>query len=85
MSHVPVHGKLVLRLSKGSSAPCKIEVHSGSSHGPLLGSAVIPPTGAWDHYADVPLPLNNAKTALDLCFVVRGAQGELVRLDSWHF
>ena len=84
VSHVPIHGTLVLRLSKGSPAKCKIEIHSGGPHGALLGAAVIPSTGNWDRYTDVRLSLNNTKTALDLCFVVRGAPGELVRLDSWH-
>lgn len=85
VSHVPLLGTLVLRLSKGSAAGCKIEVHAGDPHGALLGVAVVKPTGGWDRYMDVPVPLHNAQTTLSFCFVVRGGPGELVRLDSWHF
>lgn len=85
VSHAPAYGSLILRLSKGNTAKCRIEIHSGGPQGALLGAAIIPSTTGWDHYADVKVSLRNVQTTLDLCFVVRGAKGELVRLDAWHF
>lgn len=85
VSHVPARATLVLRLSKGTASPCKIEVRAGSAQGALLGAAKIPASGSWRRYVDVPIPLRNSQASLDLCFVIRGTQGEPVRLNSWRF
>jgi len=85
VSHVPAHGKLTLRLSQGGPGKCKIEIHSGSPHGALLGTAIIPQAGGWERYADISVPLKNTGSTLGLYFVVHGGRGELIRLDSWHF
>ncbi len=84
VSHVPLQAVLALRLSKGTSAQCVVEIRSDGPQGALLGSKVIPRTRDWKHYADVKVPLNNTKSTVNLCFVIRGAPSELVRLDSWH-
>ncbi len=85
VSHVPIRAKLLLRLSKGNLSACKIEVHSKSPQGALLGTVRVPSTRSWERAADVTVPLNNTQSTLDLYFVIHGTQGELVRLDSWRF
>lgn len=85
VAHVPAHGTLILHVSKGTEAPCKIEVRANSPQGAVLGVVSVPSTKAWERYEDVKVALKTVQPTLNLCFVVRGAPGELVRLDSWRF
>ncbi|GAB3881743.1 hypothetical protein GCM10029964_038320 [Kibdelosporangium lantanae] len=53
-----------------------IEVHSGATNGPLVGTVTAPATGNWQVYTDVSLTLSNPPTTSGpLFFVVRKGAG----------
>jgi PKD repeat protein/type 1 glutamine amidotransferase len=63
------------RVSSGSSGGT-IEVHSGATDGPLVGSVAAPVTGDWQTYTDVTLALDNPPTTSGpLFFVARRPAG----------
>jgi arabinoxylan arabinofuranohydrolase len=75
-----------LSLTGASAAKgLKVEVRSGNPKGKLLGICTFPFTGDWKQYRTVECQLRNPAGKDDLCLVFKGAQGELMRLDSLHF
>ena len=83
-ANVPARAKLIARLSNGGAGKGRLEVRADGAEGKAIGSAAIPSTGSWDHYADVEVPLHSSRSKLDLAFVFHGAGGELARFDSWR-
>ena len=87
--NIPSEAKLVVQLSNGGASKGRLEIHSHSIHsngpeGKIIGSAVIPSTGSWDHYLSIEIPLHSNRSTLDLAFIFKGESGEFARLDSWN-
>lgn len=82
-ANIPARAKLIARVANGGTRAGRLEIRAGDDRGAMLGSAGIPPTGSWDRYADIEVPLNVHRSKLDLSFVFRGGSGEVARFDSW--
>ncbi|MBZ6084680.1 ThuA domain-containing protein [Streptomyces olivaceus] len=77
--------KLTVRASSGGSGGY-IEVRTGSPDGTLHGSAYIPPTGGWETFQDVDVPLRALpKKTTDLYLVFKGGEGALYDVDDFEF
>ncbi|WP_446034181.1 ThuA domain-containing protein [Streptomyces olivaceus] len=77
--------KLTVRASSGGSGGY-IEVRTGSPDGTLHGSAYIPPTGGWEAFQDVDVPLRALpKKTTDLYLVFKGGEGALYDVDDFEF
>ncbi|WP_316316051.1 carbohydrate-binding protein, partial [Clavibacter michiganensis] len=69
--------KLTVRASSGGAGGY-IEVRTGSPTGPLHGSAYIPPTGSWETFQNVDVPLRALpKKTTDVYLVFKGGEGAL--------
>jgi len=82
-ANIPVRAKLIAHVSNGGAGTGRMEIRVGGEHGTIMGSAMIPPTGGWDKYADIEVPLNAHGSRLDLSFVFHGGGREVARFDSW--
>ncbi len=76
---------LTFQLASGNPDGGIIEVRENSKDGRLLGSCKVPYTGGWTSYKKVQCELNNKTGNIDLAFVFRGGQNELLRLDWFAF
>ncbi|MFB6790907.1 ThuA domain-containing protein [Streptomyces olivaceus] len=77
--------KLTVRASSGGSGGY-VEVRTGSPDGTLHGSAYIPPTGGWETFQDVDVPLRALpKKTTDLYLVFKGGEGALYDVDDFEF
>ncbi|MFE1046809.1 ThuA domain-containing protein [Streptomyces olivaceus] len=77
--------KLTVRASSGGSGGY-VEVRTGSPDGKLHGSAYIPPTGGWETFQDVDVPLRALpKKTTDLYLVFKGGEGALYDVDDFEF
>ncbi len=75
---------LKVRYSNGSMLTGTLEVRQDDQKGKVLGSVALPPTGGWDNYSDLEIPLAQTSKQMSLCFNFVGPQGEWARLDSWQ-
>ena len=67
---------LMFRAASGSGGGGRIEVHTGSATGTLLGTVDVPNTGGWQTYRDIELRLSSPPAASGpLFFVVRKPNG----------
>jgi hypothetical protein len=62
-----------------------IEIREGNGDGSLLGSCAVPNTGGWDKYEMASCTLNTEPGTKDICLLVKGGSGELLRLDWLMF
>ncbi|PSK53476.1 Soluble aldose sugar dehydrogenase YliI [Streptomyces sp. 111WW2] len=77
--------KLTVRASSGGAGGY-IEVRTGSPTGPLHGSAYIPPTGSWETFQNVDVPLRALpKKTTDVYLVFKGGEGALYDIDDFEF
>ncbi|MFC8569265.1 ThuA domain-containing protein [Streptomyces sp. NPDC057245] len=77
--------KLTVRASSGGSGGY-LEVRTGSPNGKLHGSAYIPPTGGWETFEDVDVPLRALpKKTTELYLVFKGGEGALYDVDDFEF
>ncbi|MEU9332524.1 ThuA domain-containing protein [Streptomyces sp. NPDC048290] len=77
--------KLTVRASSGGAGGF-IELRTGSPEGPLHGSAYIPPTGSWETFQNVDVPLRALPKATSEIFLVfRGGAGALYDVDDFEF
>ncbi|NGO76402.1 DUF1080 domain-containing protein [Streptomyces sp. YC504] len=77
--------KMTVRASSGGAGGF-VELRTGSPTGPLHGSAYIPPTGSWDTFQNVDVPLRAlpAKTT-EIYLVFKGGEGALYDVDDFEF
>ncbi|MEU9753307.1 ThuA domain-containing protein, partial [Streptomyces althioticus] len=77
--------KMTVRASSGGSGGY-IELRTGSPEGPLHGSAYIPPTGSWETFQDVDVPLRALpKKTTEIYLVFKGGDGALFDVDDFEF
>ncbi|BFO17122.1 hypothetical protein SHKM778_35100 [Streptomyces sp. KM77-8] len=77
--------KLTVRASSGGSGGF-IELRTGSPNGELHGSAYIPPTGSWETFQNVDVPLRSLpKKTTEIYLVFRGGDGALYDVDDFEF
>ncbi|WP_433127336.1 ThuA domain-containing protein [Micromonospora sp. CA-240977] len=70
-----------------AAAGGRIEVHAGAVDGPVVATAVVPSTGAWQTYTDVSAPVTGAASG-SLFFVARdpnGGTGSLFNVNWMDF
>jgi glucose/arabinose dehydrogenase/type 1 glutamine amidotransferase len=76
--------KLTARISSGGAGGF-LEVRTGSTTGPLLGSTAVPVTGGWDTFQDVDIPLRSVpKKTTELFLVFKGGSGALYDVDDFE-
>ncbi|HNW52369.1 MAG TPA: glycoside hydrolase family 43 protein [Prolixibacteraceae bacterium] len=63
----------------------QIEIRLGNPNGELLGSVEVKNTGGWQNWATVNGKVKKVKGVQDLCFVFKGAEGQLFNFDWWQF
>ena len=64
-----------------------VSVRAYKKNGPEIGRAAILPTGSWDDYGRLSVPLDNTVPpgTLSLAFVIEGTPGiELIRMDAFN-
>ncbi|MET9866687.1 ThuA domain-containing protein, partial [Streptomyces sp. NPDC006386] len=77
--------KLTVRASSGGAGGF-VELRTGSPEGPLHGSAYIPPTGGWEAFQNVDVPLRSLpKKTTDIYLVFKGGEGALFDVDDFEF
>ncbi len=77
--------KLTVRASSGGAGGF-VELRTGSPTGPLHGSAYIPPTGGWETFQNVDVPLRSLpKRTTEIYLVFRGGDGALYDVDDFEF
>ena len=76
----------VLELSYSSSNHNgQVVIREGSETGKKLGQAKFKPTGSWDKYAKLSIPLNNKRDKISIAIVVEGkGNDELIRIDAFN-
>ena len=64
-----------------------IEVHSGTSEGPMLGKVDVEVNGDWEAFSEKPIALTSKEGTHDLFFVFKNANGRdgLMNIDSIEF
>ncbi|WP_328533448.1 ThuA domain-containing protein [Micromonospora zamorensis] len=70
-----------------AAAGGRIEVHAGAVDGPIVATATVPTTGAWQTYTDVSAPVTGAASG-SLYFVARdpnGGTGSLFNVNWMDF
>ena len=70
-----------------AAAGGRIEVHAGAVDGPVVATAAVPSTGAWQTYTDVSAPVTGAASG-SLYFVARdpnGGTGSLFNVNWMDF
>lgn len=76
---------MTVRASSGGAGGF-IELRTGSPDGPLHGSAYIPPTGGWETFQNVDVPLRSLpKKTTDIYLVFKGGEGALYDVDDFEF
>ncbi|MFV2118170.1 ThuA domain-containing protein, partial [Streptomyces sp. Act-28] len=77
--------KMTARVSSGGAGGF-LELRTGSPTGKLHGSAYVPPTGGWETFQDVDVPLRSlpARTS-EIYLVFRGGDGALYDVDDFEF
>ena len=75
--------KAILSISAASGHPGgdTVEIREKSPAGKLFGTCKIPDTGGWDKYQTFQCPLQTDSPKSDICLLLKGGKGELVRLD----
>ncbi|HEY0456327.1 MAG TPA: carbohydrate-binding protein, partial [Verrucomicrobiae bacterium] len=64
----------------------KIELHSGSVSGPLLATVEVQPTGSWDKWKDLTVPMQAPTNRADIyALFVNPGKGGLMNLDWLQF
>ncbi|MBT2409486.1 ThuA domain-containing protein [Streptomyces sp. ISL-12] len=77
--------KLTVRASSGGDGGF-VELRTGSPTGKLHGSAYIPPTGGWETFQDVDVPLRSLpRKTSDIYLVFKGGSGALFDVDDFEF
>lgn len=61
----------------------RIEIHLGGVDGELLGVCEVKNTGGWQNWANVNCKMTKMNGVHDLCFVFKGADGQLFNFDWW--
>ena len=84
IANVVDSAKLTLRYSNGSASKGTLEVRQNDQKGKLLGTVSLSPTGSWDEYKQIEIPLAQTNKQMNLCFQFVGPQGEWARLDRWQ-
>jgi hypothetical protein len=68
-----------------ASAGSQIEIRLGSIDGELLGVCEVKNSGGLQNWAVQSCKVKKIKGVHDLCFVFKGADGELFNFDWWQF
>jgi len=77
--------KMTVRASSGGAGGF-IELRTGSPEGTLHGSAYIPPTGSWETFQDIDVPLRALpKRTTEIYLVFKGGEGALFDVDDFEF
>ncbi|GAA0652646.1 ThuA domain-containing protein [Streptomyces thermocarboxydovorans] len=77
--------KMTVRASSGGTGGF-IELRTGSPDGTLHGSAYIPPTGSWETFQDIDVPLRALpKRTTEIYLVFKGGEGALFDVDDFEF
>ena len=63
----------------------RIEIHLGGVDGELLGVCEVKNTGGWQNWTSVNCKMKKVNGVHDLCFVFKGADGQLFNFDWWKF
>jgi glucosylceramidase len=75
-----------VRVANGSGSPGTIELHSGSSTGPLLAQATIPVTGGWQTWQTISAPVSGAAGVQNLFVVFQnGSSSGMGNLNWFQF
>ena len=78
-------GQTKLIFNAASMKGGQIEVHDGSPTGELLSTCTVAPADGKASDSAFSAPFKSAKDECDLCIVFRGADGELMSLNSFSF
>ncbi|WP_415953557.1 ThuA domain-containing protein [Streptomyces sp. KLOTTS4A1] len=77
--------KMTVRASSGGAGGF-IELRTGSPTGKLHGSAYIPPTGSWETFQDIEVPLRGLPgRTTEIYLVFKGVDGALYDVDDFEF
>ena len=79
--NLPTNAPLMLRAASGATGGSTVEIRENNATGTLLGICPVPATGGWDQYQNWSCTLTNGGGTKNLCFVVKGGAGEVLRLD----
>jgi len=84
--NVPRDAVIELKYSCGNPAGGRVSIRAYEPTGPEIGGADFRPTGSWDDYQSVSVPLDqNPPGTISLALVFLGQpDGELLRLDSFR-
>ena len=83
--HLRENARVLFHLASGNPAGGTIEIRLNGARGDRLGICPAPFTGGWDRYRTVSCDLTNKAGTSDLCLVIEGGTGELLRLDWLAF
>lgn len=85
IKNTPRNAVIELTYSCGNTGGGKVSVRGWKANGPELGSTSIEPTGSWNSYKTIRIPLGlNPEGTVSLSFVFLGNQGEeLIRVDAF--
>ena len=79
--NMPKKATLSFFVSSGNISGATIEVRENNKEGQLLGKCKISNTGGWDKYQKISCQIRNKKGKNNLCLLMKGYSGELIRLD----
>ena len=83
--NLPVNPVIEFKVASAHEKGGVIEIRSGSTAGPLLGSCKIPTSYNWQDYNTVECNLILSTASTNIYLVFKGDEGELMRLDSFRF
>jgi len=63
----------------------KIEIHTDSLSGQLLGTCIVETTGGWQKWVTKKCTISKTKGIHDLYFVFTGGEGKMFNFDWWKF
>jgi len=63
----------------------KIEIHTDSLSGQLLGTCIVESTGGWQKWVTKKCTISKTKGIHDLYFVFTGGEGKMFNFDWWKF
>jgi len=63
----------------------KIEIHTDSLSGLLLGTCIVESTGGWQKWVTKRCTISKSKGKHDLYFVFTGGEGKMFNFDWWRF
>jgi hypothetical protein len=81
VANLKANSRIILRGASARPKGATVEIRSGSPNGKLIGTCAFPSTGDWTKYRTAEAQLRNGSGKEDLCLLVKGDPGELLRLD----